>query len=62
MDVNDEHKGKRDAMTTIKVAAYSVGHLANDLTGAMWFTYLLYYIKNVIKLGDMFAGLVMLVG
>lgn len=35
---------KRDALESIHVSAYAVGHLSNDLCAAAWFTYVLYYI------------------
>jgi hypothetical protein len=35
---------KRDALTSIHISAYAVGHLSNDLCAAAWFTYVLFYI------------------
>ena len=40
----------RDGVTKIVLAAYSVGHFANDLCASMWFIYLSYYLLNVVKL------------
>ena len=53
---------KRDALTQSHVAAYSVGHLSNDLCAAAWFTYVLYYIQDVVKLDPVYAGFAMLSG
>jgi Na+/melibiose symporter-like transporter len=39
-----------------------VGHLSNDLCAAAWFTYVLYYIKEVVGLSATNAGFAMLSG
>ena len=39
-----------------------MGHFCNDLCAAAWFTYVLYYVKDVVKLEDYIAGFVMLSG
>ena len=44
------------------MAAYSVGHLGNDLCAAMWFFYLSWYMKNVVKLDATAAGACLLSG
>jgi len=44
------------------VAAYAVGHFSNDLCAAAWFTYVLYYIQDVVKLDPVIAGFAMLSG
>ena len=41
---------KRDGLTSVNVAAYSVGHFNNDLCAVMWFVYLSWYLKEVIDL------------
>lgn len=53
---------KRDALTKIHKAAYAVGHFANDLQAAVWFTYATYYVKEVIGLNDLISALVILSG
>ena len=53
---------KRDGLTKIHFAAYAVGHFGNDLCAACWFTYLLWYVKKVVKLEDYIAGFVMFSG
>ena len=52
----------RDGVTTLVLAAYSVGHFANDLCGTMWFIYLSYYLLNVVELDQNVAGLCLLSG
>jgi hypothetical protein len=47
---NDLLSIKRDALVTKHIAAYAVGHLSNDLCAAAWFTYVLYYIQEVVRL------------
>ncbi len=53
---------KRDALEKIHISAYAVGHLSNDLCAAAWFTYVLYYIQEVVKLSSRNAGFAMLSG
>ena len=53
---------KRDGLTDIEVAAYSVGHFNNDLCAAMWFIYLTWYVNTVVGLDDKFTGLCLLSG
>ena len=49
-------------MTTRVLAAYSVGHFANDLCASMWFIYLSYYLVYVVCLSENVAGLALLSG
>jgi hypothetical protein len=53
---------KRDGLTRVSLAAYSVGHFNNDLCATAWFTYVLYYVKEVVGLPSEIAGFVMLSG
>ena len=55
-------QGKRDGLTPTNVAAYSVGHFFNDLCAAMWFVYLLWYLKSVVGLSATVAGSCLLSG
>lgn len=41
---------ERDGMNSLKVWAYSVGHLMNDLCASMWFVYFTYYLIDVVQL------------
>ena len=52
----------RDGIGRIQFAAYSVGHFSNDLCAAAWFTYVLYFVKNVAGLSSVEAASVMLSG
>ena len=53
---------KRDGLTKTSVAGYAVGHFCNDLCAAAWFTYVLFFVKEVVKLDSKIAGFVMLSG
>ena len=55
-------KVKRDGLEKIHFAAYAVGHFNNDLCNTLCLTFLLYYVKDVVKLPDYISGLVMLSG
>jgi Na+/melibiose symporter-like transporter len=53
---------RRDALGSREVSAYAVGHFCNDLCAGAWFTYVLYYIQDVVGLDPVFAGFAMLSG
>ena len=53
---------KRDALTSISKSAYAISHFSNDLCAAAWFTYVLYYVKEVVGLNDYISGFVILSG
>lgn len=42
--------------------AYGIGHLQNDLTAALWFSFLLTYFVEVIGLSTAESGVLMLLG
>ena len=42
--------------------AYGVGHVFNDMCASMWFTYLLVFFHFVIRLENVYAGLLLLIG
>lgn len=41
---------------------YGVGHILNDLTASMWFTYLLVYLHKVIGFSSVNSGVLLLIG
>ncbi|XP_020905896.1 major facilitator superfamily domain-containing protein 12 isoform X2 [Exaiptasia diaphana] len=41
---------------------YGVGHILNDLTASMWFTYLLVYLHKVIGFSSVNSGFLLLIG
>jgi Na+/melibiose symporter-like transporter len=47
---------------SIEIAAYAVGHFSNDLCAAAWFTYVLFFVKEVVKLDAVISAFVMLSG
>lgn len=53
---------RRDGLTCVSISAYSMGHFKNGLCAAMWFFYLLWYLKNVVELDAKTAGYCMLAG
>lgn len=40
----------RDGMTQLLLSSYAVSHFCNDLCAAAWFTYVLYYVNEVVML------------
>jgi Na+/melibiose symporter-like transporter len=53
---------KRDGLLKRHLRAYAIGHFNNDLCAAAWFTYVLYYVKDVVGLDPTISGFVMLSG
>ena len=55
-----------DILEKRHVWGYSIGHFFNDLTAAIWFNYLLLYLKSINPIDDQdpgyYAGIVMLSG
>ena len=49
-------------LTFTKRFSYGVGHVLNDLTASMWFSYLLIYLHRVVGFTNSLAGYLMLVG
>ena len=41
---------------------YATGHILNDMSVSMWFTYMLIFFRNVIHLSNTNAGYVLLIG
>ena len=50
IEKSENREIKRDGLNSMHISAYAVGHLSNDLCAAAWFTYVLYYIKEVVGL------------
>lgn len=42
--------------------SFSVGHVLNDLTASMWFTYLLVFFHLVLRFDNSLSGIVLLIG
>ncbi|CAF1443130.1 unnamed protein product [Adineta steineri] len=42
--------------------AYSVGHVLNDLSASMWFSYLLVFYHRIVMFSNAFAGYLLLIG
>ncbi|OAD62523.1 Major facilitator superfamily domain-containing protein 12 [Eufriesea mexicana] len=49
-------------VSTATKAAYALGHVFNDLTAAMWFSYTLLYFQRVALLEPIIAGALLLLG
>ena len=41
---------------------YGTGHIMNDMCNALYFTYLLLFYMNVVKLTPVYAGIIMVAG
>ncbi len=51
-----------DQLSRVKKFSFGVGHILNDLTASMWFSYLLIYLHRVIGFNNNLAGYMMLIG
>jgi Na+/melibiose symporter-like transporter len=49
-------------LTKIHIASYGVGHVLNDMSGAVWFSYVLLYLQDAEGLSGTQAGWVMFSG
>jgi Na+/melibiose symporter-like transporter len=52
----------QDQLALAKKLSYGVGHVLNDLTASMWFSYLLLYLHKVAGFDNPTAGYMMLLG
>jgi len=55
-------KIKGDDLELKNIYAYSVGHVLNDLVATCWFSFLLYYLTDILLLDKKKAGWIMLSG
>lgn len=49
-------------LTQIEKLSYGVGHVLNDFTSSMWFSYLLIFLHRVAKFKTTSAGYMLLIG
>ena len=59
---NEKIKIKGDDLKAINIYGYSIGHVLNDLTASCWFSFLLYYLTDIVSIDKRKAGWVMLSG
>ena len=52
----------KDKLSTYLKLAYGTGHVLNDLTACLWFTYLLIFFHEVLGFSNSMAGYFMVVG
>lgn len=51
-----------DQLSFGRKLSYGVGHVLNDLSASMWFSYLLIYLHRVVNFENATAGYMMLLG
>ena len=51
-----------DVVSKCSKFAYSVGHVLNDLSASMWFSYLLVFYHRVVTFSNASAGYLLLIG
>jgi Na+/melibiose symporter-like transporter len=52
----------RDELSLAKKLSFGVGHVLNDLSASMWFSYLLIYLHRVVVFSNVSSGYLMLLG
>ena len=60
--VDNINAQKKVPLTWRTRICFGVGHVLNDLTASMWFTYLLVYLHKVVKFSNTNAGTLLLIG
>jgi Na+/melibiose symporter-like transporter len=61
-EIKRKIKIKGDDLTQMNILAYGMGHILNDLTATCWFSFLLYYLTDIVNISKKKAGWVMLSG
>ena len=51
-----------DQLSLARKLSYGVGHVLNDLSASMWFSYLLIYLHRIVLFENALAGYMMLLG
>jgi Na+/melibiose symporter-like transporter len=51
-----------DRLSVAQKLSYGVGHVLNDLTASMWFSYLIIYLHRVVIFQNYTSGYMMLLG
>ena len=54
--------GTKRSVSMVTKLGYGTGHILNDMCASMWFTYMLLFFHNVIRLSNTNAGLIVLIG
>ncbi|KAK3759213.1 hypothetical protein RRG08_054934 [Elysia crispata] len=62
VSLNDADDHSARALTNFQRFSYGVGHVLNDLTASMWFSYLLIFLQKVDRFENVLAGNLMLIG
>ena len=52
----------KENLNVVTKLGYGTGHILNDMSGTMWFSYFLLYVHNVIQMSNTNAGLIIMVG
>ena len=51
-----------EKLSLITKLGYGMGHVGNDMTASMWFSYFLLFFHNVLQLSNAGGGLIIMVG
>lgn len=60
-EVQELDNGK-STLSVLEKIGFSFGHILNDLTAGVWFSYTLLYLKSIVELPDYWAGVLIMLG
>ena len=52
----------RTKLSLLQRCGYGVGHIFNDMCASMWFTYAILFFHTVLRLPNLYAGMLILIG
>ena len=63
VSICEDHKGEElNALNRVTKYGYGTGHIINDMSGSLWFSLLLLFYMDVVKIGAIYAGIILSVG
>ena len=62
MNKKEYKMNKKEKMSIVGKLGYGAGHIFNDMSATMWFSYSVLFFHNVLNLSNTGAGLIVMVG
>jgi Na+/melibiose symporter-like transporter len=59
---SNKNPESKSTLGVIDKIGFSFGHILNDLTAGLWFSYTLLYLKSIVELPHFWAGFLMMLG
>jgi len=61
-DDHDEYPAQHHRFRTGQKIAYGLGHVCNDITAAIWFSYTMVFMQDVVGMSPTMAGFLLFFG